>query len=645
MIIFQNIYKRFISNRYLPRWVVFAGDTFILAASFLLAYLLRFNFATSEFDTTSQSVQFFISMAAYLVTWVAFKPYAGIIRHTTSHDISRIFYSILAGGLLLFVYTLFIRLSGLGQPWVLPYSILLLHMMIAGMLMTLSRLAIKFTYHLMSRAGSPAVPVLIYGAGDLGQTTLLAMERSINPVYLPVGFVDTNRSLQGKQKSGIPIYSPKAAMGKVISSRGIKEVIIAISPERMAKGDPDNFFQYCVNNRIEVKKVPPVNEWIGGTFTLRQARKIDIADLLGRKEIVLDMAGIQAGLEGKTILVTGAAGSIGSELVRQLMRFRTGTIVLLDQAESGLYDLQMEIQRKYNGSREFVPVIADVSNHGRVEAVFRKYRPSILFNASAYKHVPLLEEHVEEAVRVNVGGTKLLADLSVKYEVEKFVMISTDKAVNPTSVMGATKRICEMYIQALGSSNGFRTKFITTRFGNVLGSTGSVVPLFTRQIEAGGPVTVTHRDVKRYFMTIPEACQLVLEAGFLGKGGEIFVFDMGEPVRIYDLAEKMITLAGYTPGDEIKIVETGLRPGEKLFEEILFDNERHLPTHNPKLLIARLQPVERAVVNIGVARLLECLGSDAGDCEMVHRMMELVPEFKPANRRFQGKRRKEKGKS
>jgi FlaA1/EpsC-like NDP-sugar epimerase len=638
----HKTFRKYISNRYLPRWVVFAGDAFIIASSFLLSYLLRFNFVTADFSTDSQSVQFIVSMIAYMGATVIFRPYAGVIRHTTSHDIARILYTVLTGAVMLAIYTQVVRFMAMPRVWILPWSILLLHMMIAGTLMVFSRMAVKYVYLTMQKAGSAKIPVMIYGAGDLGQTTLLAMERSINPSYSPVGFVDTNRKLQGKQKSGLAIYSPVAAMQKVMPSKGVKEVVLAISPERMAPIDKDKFFEYCIANHIEVRKVPPVNEWIGGTFTLRQVRRLDIADLLGRKEIQLDMENIQAGLEGKSILVTGAAGSIGSELVRQLMAFRTGKIILHDQAESALYDLQMELQRKYNGSRDYEVVITDVSNPSRIEAVFRKYRPAIVFNAAAYKHVPLLEDHVFEAVRVNIGGTKLLADLAVKYDVEKFVMISTDKAVNPTSVMGATKRVCELYVQALGQSNGYRTKFVTTRFGNVLGSTGSVVPLFSRQIEAGGPVTVTHRDVKRYFMTIPEACQLVLEAGFLGTGGEIFVFDMGEPVKIYDLAVKMISLAGFEPDKEIKIIETGLRPGEKLFEEILLDDEKHVPTNNPKLLIARLQPVDPAGVMEQVDDIFACIRGECGDSEecIVGKIRKLVPEFKPANARFQDKRQK-----
>ena len=345
-------------------------------------------------------------------------------------------------------------------------------------------------------------------------------------------------------------------------------------------------------------------------------------------------------MEGKKILVTGAAGSIGSELVRQLMSFRTGKVILLDKAESPLYNLQMELQRKYNGSREFQALIADITDKRRLERVFAEHRPDIIFNASAYKHVPLMEDHVYEAVKVNIGGTRNLAELATKYGCSKFVMVSTDKAVNPTSVMGATKRISEIYLQKVASDCRGCTSFITTRFGNVLGSDGSVVPLFKKQIETGGPVTITDKKIERYFMTIPEACQLVLEAGFMGKGGEIFVFDMGKPVRIYDLAHKMIKLAGYVPGEDIKIVETGLRPGEKLYEEVLGSEENTHKTHNPKLMIANHTHVNCEETGMAVDALLKAVDVESAE-ELVGRMCDLVKEFQPANEKYQNVRCKD----
>jgi FlaA1/EpsC-like NDP-sugar epimerase len=332
-------------------------------------------------------------------------------------------------------------------------------------------------------------------------------------------------------------------------------------------------------------------------------------------------------------MITGAAGSIGSEIVRQLMSFRPGRLILVDQSESALYDLQMELRRKYNGSRSYEMVLADITSYQRMDYVFRTYKPQIIFNASAYKHVPLLEDNVCEAVRVNIGGTKLLADLAVRHGVEKFVMISTDKAVNPTNVMGASKRICELYVQSLTTINGHMTSFITTRFGNVLGSNGSVVPLFTKQIDTGGPVTVTHKDIQRFFMTIPEACQLVLEAGFMGKGGEIFVFDMGKPIRIYDLAKKMITLAGLVPGRDIQIIETGLRPGEKLYEEVLASKETTQPTHNPKILIANHRKTDPYFVKRKIDELL-AFALKESETDLVKRIKLLVPEFIPQNQKF-----------
>jgi FlaA1/EpsC-like NDP-sugar epimerase len=629
----QKYFRNLIYNRYLPRWVVLSGDLIIVIASFLLAYLLQYNFSAALIVADSKGIQLAIVTMAYLLGILLIKPFAGVMRNTTLHDLARIFLSLSVGFSVLVFYNIIVKVLALPM-YIIPLSVMIIHLSAALVLMSFTRVAVKHVYDELIKPGSRAIPVMIYGAGELGQTALLAIERTRNSQYLPVGFVDTNHSLQGKLKSGLFIYSPEAALRNTIKARGVKEIIMAISAERVLPGETENFLDGCVKLGLTVKKVPPVEEWIKGNFSLRQARNIEITDLLGRQEIKLNTKRIQAGMKGKSILVTGAAGSIGSELVRQLMSFSADKVILLDKAESPLYNLQMELQRKYNGNRKFQVVIADITDRNRLERVFAEHRPDIIFNASAYKHVPLMEEHVYEAVNVNIGGTRNLAELAVKYGCRKFVMISTDKAVNPTSVMGATKRISEIYLQKVASDCGGSTSFITTRFGNVLGSDGSVVPLFKKQIETGGPVTITHKDIERFFMTIPEACQLVLEAGFMGRGGEIFVFDMGEPVRIYDLAHKMITLAGYVPGEDIKIVETGLRPGEKLYEEVLGSKENTQKTHNPKLMIANHMHVDCDETGMAVDALLKAVKYESSE-ELVARMCELVKEYKPTNEKYQ----------
>jgi FlaA1/EpsC-like NDP-sugar epimerase len=636
----KKYFRKIIYNRYLPRWIVLSGDLFIVIASFMLAYLLRFNFAAADIDSERQGFQLVIVTIAYLVGFLHVKPFAGVMRHTTLHDLVRISLSVYVGFSVLVVYGIIIQVLALPVLWVIPLSVMIIHLVATVALMSFARLAVKHVYDVLIKPGSRAITVMIYGAGELGQTTLLAIQRTRHPYYHPVGFVDTNHSLQGKIKSGLCIYSTQAALTNVIKARGVNEIIMAISPERVLRSETERFLDGCVKLGLTIKKVPPVEEWINGNFSLHQARNIEITDLLGRQEIKLNTQRIQAGMYGKKILVTGAAGSIGSELVRQLMNFRTHMVILLDEAESPLYNLQMELLRKYNGSKEFKVVIADITDRNRLERIFAEHRPDIIFNASAYKHVPLMEEHVYEAVKVNIGGTRNLAELASKYGCSKFVMISTDKAVNPTSVMGATKRICEIYLQKVASECGGSTSFITTRFGNVLGSNGSVVPLFKNQIENGGPVTVTHKDIVRFFMTIPEACQLVLEAGFMAKGGEIFVFDMGRPVRIYDLAHKMITLAGYVPGEDIKIVETGLRPGEKLYEEVLGNEENTHKTHNPKVMIANHIHVDCEETGKAVDALLKAAISESAE-DLVARMCELVKEFKPANEKYRHYKRKD----
>ncbi len=630
--------KRFIhilSKGYLPRWVVFIFDIGVAFTAFIFSYILRYNFMPLDIDTSHIAWQLLIVIVSYGFWSSVLGSYAGVIRNTTSHDIVKIFMLVVASTGVLTAITFLGRWIWPGSAAVIPLSVIIIHTALTAFALTISRMLIKYFYYLMKDWKLESTKVMIYGAGELGLSTFLSIDRASDVAYNVVGFIDIDSKLQGMTKSGVKIYSPDDAMEKVIPGQEVKEIIIAIHPDNIKKKRVEEIYEYCLEHGVEIKKVPPLNEWINGTFSANQIRRIAIEDLLGREVIKLNNSKIQSGLRGRTVMVTGAAGSIGSEIVRQLMIFETGRVILLDKAESPLYDLQMELKAKYGNTRNFEPVIADITNEVRMRRVFETFRPNIVFNAAAYKHVPLMEDNPYEAVRVNIGGTKILADLSVFYGVDKFVMISTDKAVNPTNVMGTSKRICEQYIQALDLTAKVKTQFITTRFGNVLGSNGSVVPLFLKQIKAGGPVTVTHRDIRRFFMTIPEACQLVLEAGFMGNGGEIYLFDMGEPVRIWDMAEKMISLAGLVPHRDIKIIETGLRPGEKLYEEVLANQEETIPTYNPKIMIGNVRPVDYSFVNKMVCDMLDNIDLE-NDLQIVARMSELVPEFVPQNPRYRG---------
>ena len=621
-----NKFNRFLSSRYLPRWSVLTIDLLIVLFSYVVSYSLRFNFDVKSMDLGRIYIQLLLVVPVALIGFWAFKPFNGIIRHTATRDIQQILYSLMLSTGILAILASLGYYKELPPIMIIPFSVIIIHFVLCVFLMTWMRLLVRLIYQSLRLHNKKEVRVMIMGAGELGQVALTALERSSNPNYKVVGFIDDNHQLQGKAKAGVTIYSKEKAFNSIIPSQQIDEVILAVNREGMSDEKVNELMELCLKNKVIVKEIPPVNDWLSGVLNARQLRQMNIADLLGREVIKLDTARIRGGLKDSVILVTGGAGSIGSELVRQLLFFDALKVVIVDQAESALYDLQNELLAKGFNETRFVVVVADVTNISRMLEQFERHRPDLVFNAAAYKHVPLMEEYPSEAIRVNIGGTQLLTKLSIQFKVKKFVMISTDKAVNPTNVMGASKRISEMYIQSQSQYEGMKTQFITTRFGNVLGSNGSVVPLFNKQIEAGGPVTLTHREITRYFMTIPEACQLVLEAGFMGSGGEIFIFDMGKPIKIYDLAVKMITLAGLEPGRDIEIRETGLRPGEKLYEELLATKENTVPTYHPKIMIGKIRESNPVEVHNDINNLLQLLKYSTND-ELVKTMKAIVPEF------------------
>ena len=617
-----------LQGRILSPWWIFVIDFLLTSVAFVLAYVIRMNFRLPNISLMDFLLTGGLSVGIYSFCFLIFRTFRGVIRHTDMGELVRLLYTSFTALLLVFCVDFLNHRIGFLDILV-PDLVLVLHFVFTLFLLTCFRMLVRETYAFLSK-GKSAKHTLIYGAGELGLLAweILNQERKEN--YKVVGFIDDDKSKRNKQLRELKVFnfSNAIAMGK---KKDVKVLVLAIAD--MHKRKIREITEQCLELNWEVKVLPAFDHWIEGKVADKKVRDVKIEDLLGRDQIQLDLQRIRQGLEGKIILVSGAAGSIGSEIVRQILKFPIGKLVLLDQAESALYDLQQELLSKHDNA-PYELVIADVSNPVRMRKVFDHFKPQVVFNAAAYKHVPLMEDNPYEALNVNVGGTRHLADLSVEYGIEKFVMVSTDKAVNPTNVMGASKRICEIYIQCLAQRSDIKTSFITTRFGNVLGSNGSVVPLFKRQIEKGGPITVTHPDITRYFMTIPEACQLVLEAGFMGQGGEIFVFDMGQPVKIAELAKKMVRLSGLNLGEDIQIKYTGLRPGEKLYEELLATKENTLPTHNDKIMIGQVRPHNFEEVNTAISQMLHYLNVE--DNEMiVARMKDLVPEFLSKNSAYE----------
>lgn len=613
----------------LPRWSILFIDTFVCAFALSLAFFIRFYFDSvmSVEDKANLPYDFLIVLSIRFFSFYFSKTYKGVVRYTSTRDTTRIFLVILAGSSLLFVLNI-ISLNFVLGYYFIPNSVIIIDALVSLFVMISSRLAVKALYFEIKNPAKEKMNVIIYGAGEAGIITKRTLDRDAAIKYKVVAFIDDDVEKLGRSLEGVFIY-PQSKLPDLIKENEIELVIISI--QKISPKKKNEITDICLENNIRVLTVPPVTNWINGELSFNQIKSIKIEDLLERDPIKLDDDIINLQLKDKIILITGAAGSIGSELARQCANYAPKKIYLLDQAESPLHELDLEFSEKYKHV-PFEVVMADVRNNERMRHVFNSFKPQIVFHAAAYKHVPMMENNPSESIFTNILGTKNTADLANEFNAERFVFVSTDKAVNPTNVMGASKRISEIYIQSLGKKS--KTKFITTRFGNVLGSNGSVIPRFKKQIEDGGPITITHPDITRYFMTIPEASQLVLEAASIGKGGEIFVFNMGNSVKIVDLARKMIMLSGLKENKDINIIFTGLRPGEKLFEELLADNENTLPTPHNQILIGKVREYDYEEVKGIIDELIKLFGTQNNEL-IVQRMKDLVPEFKSNNSVFQ----------
>ena len=608
------------SKKYTPRWIVFLIDVFISIASVALAYLLRFNFEIPE--TNVASLYFIIPFVATIriISFIIGKTYAGIVRYTGLKDSQRIFMTLFLGSAFIILSNI-VSYYYITHAFIVPLSIVIIDFLTTTFFMTSLRWLVKAVFWEFRTSPIQIKKAVIYGTGHAAIAAKQTLEQDLENRYKVVAFFGDVTKRSRKQLEGISIY-PLADIEKIISDELVQYMILAKPFETL--DEKNNLIDLSLNNNVRVLAVPNVESWINGELSSKQIRHIKIEDLLEREPIKLNIENISSQIKNKVVLITGAAGSIGSEMLRQLIKFEPKNLVLFDQAETPMYDIEMEL-REQKQCFNFQVMIGDISDPLRVEEVFKTFAPDIVFHAAAYKHVPMMEHNPAEAIKTNVFGTQTIADMAVKYHTKKFVMVSTDKAVNPTNVMGASKRLAEIYIQSLNQETN-TTAFITTRFGNVLGSNGSVIPRFKKQIEEGGPITVTHPQITRYFMTIPEACQLVLEAGTMGTGGEIFIFDMGKSVKIVDLAKKMIKLSGLQLGKDIQINFTGLRPGEKLYEELLADKENTLPTHHAQIMIAKVRKYPFPEVKEQIQELLSLLNGQ-NDLMIVEKVKRIIPEF------------------
>lgn len=621
-------------GRYAPKsfskWLVLLFDSFLFITSFWIFVFIKYVHNISSLDIIKSIIHYetlhlIPIFIIFLINVFIFGSYQGLVRYSGFGDIKKIGYVTLGTFIIAFMTkTIAVRFLPLDliHKWFVSHTEVVFISMLTFVAITLSRLIIRRIYNENISHKQEPTNTIIYGAGDAGMITQNALDQDTSTYYNIIAFIDNSPNKIGKTINGIPVYNTDKIYDKeFIKKNNVKLIIFAIPS--LNNEERTKIINKIIDLGIDVKSVPHLNKWIYNNLNANQFEDIKIEDLLGREPIVLGKENITEGLKGKVIMVTGAAGSIGSEICRQVLHYKPKKLILLDQAESPLYDIQFELRnnepyRSFNIPMEFI--VGNVKDYVKMREVFSKHQPQIVYHAAAYKHVPLMEEFPYEAVFVNVLGTKNVADLAMEFEAEKFVMVSTDKAVNPTNVMGATKRIAEIYTQSRKSE---KTSFVTTRFGNVLGSNGSVIPLFKKQLAYGGPLTVTDRNIIRYFMTIPEACSLVLEAGVMGDKEDIFVFDMGEPVKIYDLAKKMIKLSR-KEGVEIEI--TGLRPGEKLYEELLSTKENTIPTEHVKIMRAKVRKYTQEEVNEKINILINLIPT-CDNFKIVAQMKNIVPEF------------------
>lgn len=649
---FQKFIRLLASSGYTPRWCVCMLDIVVISAIYLSVNY--FTQILSGIDRVSMidAIGFMLFLLWYVAGILLFRTYAGIVRYAGISDtfrLSGMIATVVVGQEITSAVIQIVSGNGLWNP-LLP---IVNGFVIFGILF-LIRLTVKlFFQRYIASANKNRKTVFIYGVDADSMLLCSMLKAEIGEAYYPTGLIDPTGEHAGKNIGGVPIYDGSQQLLSHFTRHAVDSLLVPDSQLSRLRQQGQELIESDIHilTVAHFQDIETTKRKSGSLSS--QVHNIQIEDLLGREPIKTDMEHLRETLQGKVVLVTGAAGSIGSEISRQVASFNPEKLLLLDQAESPLYEIHLEISKKYP-HLHVEALIGDITNRKRMRLYFNTYKPQYVYHAAAYKHVPMMEAYPAEAVRVNVGGTKNIADLSVEYGVRKFVMVSTDKAVNPTNVMGTSKRMAEIYVQSLfyhlKGEEGKYTRFITTRFGNVLGSNGSVVPLFKRQIAEGGPVTLTHKDITRYFMTISEACNLVLEAGCMGKGGEIFIFDMGKPIKIYDLAKRMITLSGLKPGIDVEIVETGLRPGEKLYEELLNDAEKTLPTHHPKIKVAQVRKYnfQDVSVQVGeVVRLSKAIVTDGTftnnpeqstlmhNMRIVLGMKALVPEFKSKNSVFE----------